>query len=228
MNPEAEFHRWTDEELFDLLERPEDWPDDPVLQAELAALLEAHLGLLAHGSLVEGSERVPAPIRPRLLLAPWFMAAAAILVVATPLAYHFQHLRTLTAQAGDQARIQERAQKRCQDRLWSAFFQQSSVLLQEFQQHPAICDQTRLEDRNEEREVALALLQASHELAGQGAPGPRAEALRSGLHAWLTELSLEDGCLDPQRAEELRRLATTQNLQDEAERLGHVLKGESS
>jgi hypothetical protein len=222
MNPEPDFKTLTDEALFALLERPEDWPDDPAVQAELADLLELHLGLMAHGSALE-TGRVPR----RPVLAPWFMAAAAVLVVATPLVYHSQHLRYLNAQASDQARIQDLAQKRCQDRLWSAFFQQSSALLQEFQRSPNVCDRKR-EDRSEEREVALALLQASHELAGQDAPGPRAEALRSGLHAWLTELSLEDGCLDPARAEELRQQANAQNLQDEAERLGHVLKGDPS
>ena len=43
-----------------------------------------------------------------------------------------------------------------------------------------------------------------------------------------TELSMEDGCLDPARAQELRHLATAQNLQDEADRLGRVLKGDPS
>jgi len=210
MNPDNDYSRMTEEERFALLERPEDWPEDPEVQAELAALLALHLGLLAHGTTLaagltaglasgrtSGQDSVPAPRRP--FLAPWFMAAAAILVVATPLVYHTQHLRYLSAQAGDQARIQDLAQKRCQDRLWSAFFQQSSALIQDFQRRPQVCER-RFEDRNEEREVALALLQRSHELVGQDAPGPRAEALRSGLHAWLTELSLEDGCLDPQRA----------------------------
>jgi hypothetical protein len=102
-------------------------------------------------------------------------------------------------------------------------------LLQAFREVPQACARDRKnEDRSAEREVAFALLQASHKLAAQDAPGPDAELLRSDLHAWLMELTLEDGCLDPRRAEELRRWADAHNLEDEALRMGRILQGEAS
>jgi len=65
--------------LFDLLEQPERWPEDPALQAELASLLELHLALGSHASaLADGL--APAP-RTRWA-ASWSLAAAAILLVA--------------------------------------------------------------------------------------------------------------------------------------------------
>jgi hypothetical protein len=73
----------------------------------------------------------------------------------------------------------------------------------------------------------LALLQSSHGLSAQAAPAPGAEAVREDLHAWLRELSLEDPCMDPQRAEELRQWADAHNLEDEAQRLSHLLKGDA-
>ena len=174
------------------------------------------------------AERLPEP-RSLARRVPWLLSAAAILMVALPLTYHAQHVRTLAEMARNQARIQDLAQKRGEDRLWAAFFQQSSTLIQDFSRNAQTCDKDRAnEDRSAEREVALALLQASHKLAAQNAPGPDAEGLRSDLHAWLMELSLEDGCLAPDRANELRQWASSHNLEDEAQRMGQVLKGENS
>ena len=229
MNPESDPQTKRDEEAFELLEHPEAWPDDPVRQAELAALLELHLALQAHPEAAL-AESAPASVEPRPLRRfPWLLAAAAALMVALPLAYHVQHVRTLAELARNQARIQDLAQKRGQDRLWAAFFQQSSTLIQDFSQHAKVCDQNREhEDRSAEREVAFALLQESHKLAAQDAPAPDAEGLRSDLHAWLMELSLEDGCLAPERANELRQWANSHKLEDEAQRMGRILKGEPS
>ena len=65
--------------LFELLEQPELWPEDPAAQAELATLLELHLALGSHGpALAEGL--APAP-RARWTTS-WSLAAAAILLVA--------------------------------------------------------------------------------------------------------------------------------------------------
>jgi hypothetical protein len=228
MNPESEFSNLTDAERFELLEHPEAWPDDPAAQAELAGLLELHLALFAHGQAASlpGPTSAPRPLARRF---PWLMSAAAVLLVAVPLVYHAQNVRTMAEQARNQARIQDLALKRGQDRLWAGFFQQSSTLIQEFRRNPQACDKDRdNEDRSAEREVAFALLQASHKLAAQGAPGPQAEGLRSDLHAWLMELSMEDGCLEPQRARELRQWASAHNLEDEAQRMGRLLKGEPS
>jgi len=227
MNPAPEPHPLSPEEAFDLLERPELWPDDPAVQAELAALLELHLALTAEGVAAQVLE-AEAPRRPTLQRFPWLMSAAAAVLVALPLGYHLVHSRAMAAVAQDQARIQELAQKRGQDRLWAAFFQQSSILIQDFSRRPQACERKDSEDRAAEREIALALLQSSHGLAGQEAPAPEAEAVRADLHAWLRELSLEDPCMDPQRAEELRQWASTHNLSDEARRLSQALKGGAS
>ena len=229
MNPESEPKTLCDEEAFELLEHPEAWPDDPGMQAELAALLELHLALQAHPEAARVAYVTVAEPKPLARRFPWLLSAAAALMVALPLAYHAQHVRTLAELARNQARIQELAQKRGQDRLWAAFFQQSSTLIQDFSQHAKVCDQNREhEDRSAEREVAFALLQESHKLAAQDAPAPNAEGLRSDLHAWLMELSLEDGCLAPERANELRQWANSHNLEDEAQRMGRILKGEPS
>jgi hypothetical protein len=153
------------------------------------------------------------------------MAAAAALLALVPAFYAVQHTRYLQVQARDRAHIEAVAQRRGQERLWVAFFQQSSDLLKQFEKNPAVCSKER-EDRNPERELAMALLQYSHQLAAQAAPNPEAELARTNLHAWLTEFSLEDGCMEPERAAELRQWAATHNLEDESKRLGRLLKGE--
>jgi hypothetical protein len=227
MNPEAELKPMSNERAFEILEYPELWPDDPAIQEELAALLELHLALQAGDVASKVFDGAPAP-KPVVYRFPWLLSAAAAILVALPLAYHTIHTREMAAVAMDQARIQDLAQRRGQDRLWAAFFQQSSTLLQKFSQNPQACEKRNTEDRSEEREIALALLQSSHGLASQEAPAPDAEAVRADLHAWLRELSLEDTCMDPQRAEELRQWANAHNLEDEAQRLSHLLKGDKS
>ncbi|HLO66336.1 MAG TPA: hypothetical protein VK188_04915 [Holophaga sp.] len=228
MNPEPEIPGLSPERAFEILERPELWPDDPAAQAELAALLELHLALQAEGVAAEVLDTTGAPRPAAIHRFPWLLSAAAAVLVALPLGYHIVHSRAMAAIAQDQARIQEVARKRGQDRLWAAFFQQSSTLIQRFDTNRQACERKNTEDRAEEREIALALLQRSHGLAGQEAPAPEAELVRADLHAWLQELSLEDPCMDPQRAEELRQWASTHNLSDEAKRLSRALKGGAS
>ena len=214
----TEYQDLTDAQKFDLLDRPEDWPDDPSVQAELSALLELHLEVAIH------AEAFTEALRPRRArIAPWLLAAAAAAVVLVPSAFAVRQLR-LQAQVRE---VNQEAQHRAQGRLWSDFFTQSSGLLQEFQRNPRICGQKN-EDRNAERETAALLLQVSHQLAAQGAPVPEAEQVRTSLHAWLTELSLEDGCLSPARAEELRQWAMAHRLEDEAVRMGRLLRQEGS
>ncbi len=225
MNPELETRLKLDAEHFELLEHPELWPEDSTLQAELAELLELHLALQAHGPELQGSLR-PASTRLRLQ-SHWLLAAAAAFLAVVPTVYALQHGRYLQRQAGDRARIEASALQRGQGRLWAAFFQQSSELLQRFDRNPPVCAKDG-EDRNEERVLAMALLEASRQLAGQTAMVPEAETARNELHFWLTELSLEDGCLSPERAQELRRLASAQDLEHQAQRLGELLKTEGS
>ena len=215
----SEYRQLNDADRFDLLDRPEDWPDDPAAQAELAELLQLDLALAAHRGELAGA----LDPRPRSF-APWLLAAAAVLLAVVPTAYVVQRNRALTAVVHA---IDLEAQHRAQDRLWSDFFTQSSGLIQDFQKNPRICG-TRNEDRNGERETATVLLQVSHQLAGQGAPVPEAEQVRKSLQSWLTELSLEDGCLSPARADELRRWASTHRIEDEAVRMGRLHRQEGS
>jgi len=223
MNPEPETLRLSDEKKFELLEHPELWPEDPALQAELAELLELHLALEAHGlHLQDGAVLRPSAWRAQ---SSWLMSAAAVLLALVPTLYAVQHAQYLHRVAKDRAHIEEVAQRRGQERLWAAFFQQSSELLHKFETNPPICQKDH-EDRNPERELAMALLQASHQLAAQGAPIPEAEVARTDLHEWLTELSMEDGCMEPERAQELRQWAAAHNLEDETQRLGRLLKGD--
>jgi len=227
MNPELETRLTSDAARFDLLEHPELWPEDPATQVELAELLELHLALQAHGA-----ELQPV-LRPRSSLSRLrsngLLAAAATLMAVVPTIYAIQHGRSVQRQSAARARIEASAQQRGQGRLWAAFFQQSSDLLKRFDQNPPLCDKNH-EDRNEERVLAMALLEASRQLAGQTIPTltPEAELARNELHFWLTELSLEDGCLSPERAQELRQLASTQDLEAQAQRLSERLKGEDS
>jgi hypothetical protein len=211
--------------LFDLLEQPEAWPEDPALQAELADLLELHLALGAHGPAVtEGL--APAP-RARWTTS-WSLAAAAVLLVALiPAAFTVKRLQTLRTLAQDTVRLEQLAQKRTQDRAWIAFFQQSTTLLKDFEQNPTLCKKGE-EDRRQEREMAMALLEASHQLAAQGAPLQEAEAIRASLHSWLAEVAFEDDCLSVARAQELRQWAATHNLESESERMQRRLRGEGA
>ena len=214
-----------DARLFELLEQPELWPEDPALQAELAGLLELHLALDNHASAL-ADDLAPAP-RTRWQ-ASWSLAAAAVLLVALiPAVTTVMRTRTIQAQARDTARLEQLAQKRTQDRAWIAFFQQSTTLLQDFEQNPTLCKKGE-EDRRQEQEMALALLDASHHLAMQGAPSKEAEAIRASLHSWFSEVAFEDSCLSVERAQELRQWATTHNLENQSELMERRLRGDGA
>jgi hypothetical protein len=211
--------------LFDLLEQPEAWPENPALQAELAGLLELHMALGAHGPALAGG-LAPAP-RARWTTS-WSLAAAATLLVALiPAAFAIRRLQTLRIQAQDTVRLEQLAHKRTQERAWIAFFQQSTTLLQDFEQNPTLCQKGE-EDRRQEREMAVALLEASHQLAAQGAPLKEAELIRASLHTWLAEVAFEDSCLSPERARELRQWAAAHNLESQSERMERRLRGDGA
>lgn len=210
---------------FDLLEQPELWPEDPAAQAELAELLELHLALGCHGPAL--AEELAAPAKP-FWSGAWTLAAAALLLVAlVPAAFSYQRTQSLRAQARDTARLEMLAQKRTQDRAWIAFFRQSTTLLQDFEQNPTLCKKGE-EDRRQEREMAMALLEASHQLAAQGAPIKEAEVIRASLHTWLSEVAFEDNCLSVERAQELRQWAAAHNLENQAERMERRLRGDGA
>jgi hypothetical protein len=211
--------------LFDLLEQPELWPEDPAVQAELAGLLELHLALESHAA---AAAEDLTPLSRLRWNSRWTLAAAAVLVAAlVPAAFTLQHLQSLRVLARDTARLEQLAQKRTQDRAWITFFRQSTTLLQDFEQNPTLCKKGE-EDRRQERDMAMALLEASHQLANQGAPIQEAEAIRASLHAWLSELALEDSCLPVERAQELRQWAAAHNLETQAEHMERRLRGEGA
>ena len=76
--------------------------------------------------------------------------------------------------------------------------------------------------------MAMALLEASHQLAAQGAPIQEAEAIRASLHSWLSEVAFEENCLTVERAQELRQWAAAHNLETQAERMERRLRGEGA
>lgn len=206
---------------FDLLMHPEQWPEDPVLQAELAELLDLHLALQSHGEALAATPKaVP---RGSWMTRPWFMAAAALLIGLVPTAFALQQHQATLALQRDRTRIDVQARARSQERAWTTFFQQSGQLIQDFARNPVYCDaQGRpkiQEDRSAERIEAQALLDASRQLALQGTARAQAETVRQDLHMWLSELALEDACMDPKRAHELRQFAAARDLQDMAQRL---------
>lgn len=229
MTPAPDPRSLTDAERFDLFLRPEAWPEDPEAQAELAELLELHLALAAHAPKL--APELQPPSRVSDFGRAWLPAAAAALLTLLPLGYALHRIGSARSEAQSRVRLQTEAQRRGQDRLWAAFFQQSCDLLRQFERNPPACEQPGdpTENRNTERELASALLDASRQLAAQdSAPLPEAEYIRTNLHAWLTELSLEDGCMAPQRVKELQQYASTHKLEDETERLGRLLKERDS
>jgi len=212
---------------FELLEQPEHWPEDPALQAELAELLELHLALTSHGPEL-AAELAPEAAPRAHWTRNWTLAAAAVLLVALiPAAFTVQRIQSIRALARDTARLEALAQKRTQDRAWIAFFRQSATLLQDFEQNPNLCREGE-EDRRQEREMAVALLEASHQLAAQGAPLQEAEVIRASLHAWLSEVAFEDNCLSVERAQALRQWAAAHNLETESQRMERRLKGDGA
>lgn len=76
--------------------------------------------------------------------------------------------------------------------------------------------------------MALALLEASHQLSAQGAPLQEAEAIRARLHTWLSEVAFEQDCLSVERAQELRQWAAAHNLEGLAEQMQRRLRGDGA
>ncbi|HXC17936.1 MAG TPA: hypothetical protein VNV60_10895 [Holophagaceae bacterium] len=206
-----------DARLLELLEHPELWPEDAATQAELAGLLELHLAMAAHGDAL-APDLAPRRGWGRVMSSAWLPAAAAVLMILGPSAYAVHRMNDLRAQSADRARIDQTALKRAQDRAWGAFFDQAAGLVHDFEKKPPSCTRGE-EDRRLERETAVALLEASHQLAAQGSPVTGAENTRTDLHAWLSEIALEDGCLSPERDKELRQYAMAKDLSGEAERM---------
>lgn len=222
MTSDPRMQNLNDDALFDLLEHPEQWPDDPALQAQLAEMLELHLGLRAHADDLDAALQG----EPRRV---WWRsgilsAAAAVLLVTLPTVYAFQHSRYQAEQRKSVEHHERVALRRGQDRLWVGFLDQSRDLLRNFDRNPPVCGTERThEDRTAERQLALALKTRSQMLIGGDAPTPEARILLSNLHDWLMELSLEDGCMTPERVQQLRQMAKAHNLSDDVDRLSRSL-----
>jgi hypothetical protein len=148
-------------------------------------------------------------------------------VALVPAGFAVQRIQSIRAQAQDASRLEHLAQKRTQDRAWIAFFRQSSELLKDFEQNPALCRPGE-EDHRQERELAQALLETSHQLAAQGAPVREAETIRASLHAWLSEVALEDTCLSTEKAQALRQWAASHDLESQSQRMARRLRGDGA
>ncbi len=223
MTSDPKMPNLSDESLFDLLEHPEHWPEDPETQAQLAELLELHLAMRAH------ADDLDAALHPKGTHTWWrsnlLAAAASVALVTVPTGYAVYHSHQQTVQRRSLDHIQAVAQRRGQDRILVAFLRQSGELLRTFERNPPVCgDNRNQEDRSAERQLALALKTRSQVLMGQEAPA-EAKVVLGNLHDWLLEVSLEDGCMTPERVAELRQLARTTNLPDEIDRLSRTLAG---
>lgn len=202
------FENLPDDARFDLLERPEDWPDDPEIQAQLAEMLELHLSFCDNG--------VPSITSPKpvLRLKPFAWSLAACAAAVLPLVFVIHHVQGKRS-------VQElhaTAQIRIQERRWADFFKQSAHLIERFERTPNPCSDDR-EDRSGEREMALKLLAASHQLDGSTSPNPQAESLRKNLKNFLLDLTVEDGCMAPERVKEMQSYARAFDLEGQTRRL---------
>ncbi len=216
----------SDEQKFDLLEHPEQWPDDPELQAELAELLELHLGLEAHADDLDAA--LQKSLHRPWYRQPWLGAAAAVFLALVPSVYAYNRAQHEKAQRLDVDRYNADAVKRQQVRLWDTYLSQYASLLRDFEKNPPLCGEDRNhQDRTTERNFALDLREISRQLYADNPTGAHADIIR-GLHDWLQELTLEDGCMTPERVQQLRSLAKNQNLSEEVERLRKLLARSSS
>jgi hypothetical protein len=210
-----------DSTAFDLLERPQDWPDDPILQAELADLLEIHLAMGAHAD-----DLAPALTGHRGFskFAGWLLPAAAALFAILPATYVFAQIREARNMRARGAVLEADLQKRIQARLWSDFFEESLDLLKHVENPVKFCDPAR-EDRSFEVVQARKLYAVGHSLPSDGLNDPEALEAKVDLQNWLTEVSANDDCMTPERSLELLALAQAMNLEDKTNKLNTKLRG---
>jgi len=210
---------------FDILENPQNWPDDPVVQAELAELLEIHLAMSAHAN-----ELAPAiaPITGfKRFARGWMLPAAAILLAVLPTLYAVNGIRETRRMRARGAVLEAQLQKRLSARLWSDFFNGSLDLLEQVKTPAEYCD-TKREDRSGEVEQARRLYAMGRSLPLDVLNDPEALEARKNLQNWLTEVSANDACMTPERSHELLGLAQEMNLEGRAYKLNRKLRGNYS
>ncbi|MDR1842003.1 MAG: hypothetical protein LBQ86_08820 [Holophagales bacterium] len=210
---------------FDLLENPQNWPDDPAIQAELAELLEIHLAMKAH------ADDLASAIAPtkgfRRFVSGWMLPAAAIMLAVLPTLYAVSNIRETRRMRARGAVLEVQLQKRLTARLWSDFFNGSLDLLEQVKTPAGFCDPKR-EDRSVEVEQARRLYAMGRSLPLDVLNDPEALDARKNLQNWLTEVSANDACMTPERSLELLDIAQEMDLEAKAYKLNHKLRKEYS
>jgi hypothetical protein len=210
---------------FDLLENPQNWPDDPKLQAELAEILEIHLTMCAHADDVESAL---VPVKGfRRFAATWLLPAAALLVAVMPATYAILHVRETRQMQARGAELEVQLHKRVSAELWSAFFGDSLELLKQVQSPAKYCAPSR-EDRSGEVEQARKLYAMGRSLPLDDLDDQEALEARKVLQNWLTEVSANDTCMTIERSHELSGLAAEMDLEGKADKLSRKLRGVNS
>jgi hypothetical protein len=206
---------------FDLLENPQNWPDDPGMQGELAGMLEMHLAVCAHADDA-ASALVPAKGIQRFAAA-WLLPAAAVLIAVLPATYAIAHVREMRRMQVRGAALEVRAQRRVSAELWSEFFGDALELLRQVQSPARFCAPSK-EDRSGEVEQAKRLYAMGSSLPMDDLDDQETLDTRKALQIWLTEVSTHDACMSVERSHELLGLAAEMDLEGKADRLNRRLK----
>ena len=210
---------------FDLLENPQNWPDDPKIQSELAELLEIHLAMRAHADDLEPA-LTNVKISKRIATA-WMLSAAAILLAVLPAAYVVSRTREARRMQANGAALAAVLQERIQAEFWSDFFEGSLDLLKRVKMSARYCDPAH-EDRSEEVEQARRLYAMGISLPLDGLNNPETISAKNDLQNWLTEVSANDTCMTPERSHELLALAKEMDLEGKVKKLDLRLRGVES
>jgi len=230
---------------FDLIENPQNWPDDPAIQAELAELLEIHLAMQAH------ADEVADALNPtkgfRRFVGRWILPAAAILLAILPTLYAVSNIQETRRMRARGAVLETEIQKRLSTKLWYDFFSGSLDLLEQVKTPAKFCDISngydianvsgsgygaasvlKREDRSYEVEQARRLYAMGRSLPLDALNEPEALDARKNLQNWLTEVSANDTCMSPERSLELLNIAREMNLEGKAYKLNRKLREEYS
>jgi hypothetical protein len=210
---------------FELLEKPENWPDDPVIQAELAELLEIHLAMQAHTDDI--APMLTRMKKSRRLTTTWILSAAAIMLAVLPAVYAVSRTREARRMQVRGAALEVNLQEHLQVKLWSDFFESSLELLKRVKTPARFCDPGR-EDRSEEVEQAKSLYAMGNTLPLDGLNNAEAINAKNDLQNWLTEISANDVCMTIERSHELLTLAIEMDLENKAGKFNLKLMGDVS
>jgi hypothetical protein len=206
---------------FDLLENPQDWPDDPVIQATLAELLEVHLAMQAHADELATTLMRPKGFRRHA--SGWLIAAAAAAFAVLPAAYVFARVREAHRMQARGAELVTQYQSRVQAKLWSDFFMDSLDLLKQVKTRAKYCGPD-LEDRGDEIERAKKLYAIGRSLPFDGLDDPSLHEAGRNMKNWLPEVSANDACISTERRHELLALAQIMELEDKTNMLKNKLR----